>query len=1016
MTRNIRTDSFSFDTATGLSAEQVQNSRKKYGPNELTPPKRTAWWKDLLAKFDDPTIRILLFAAALSLAVTAIERYALGNGEAGFLDSLGIFFAVLLATLVGFLSERKSAREFELLNRVKEEIEVKTLRDGQFGAERIDRVVVGDLVRIDPGDKIPADGVLVESTGLYIDQAMLTGESVPARKKDFSGELVLEKLIEATRPGDEWFAARGTMAVDGHGLLLVTAVGDRTEIGGIARSLSDVDPTKSKTPLTAKLSVLAKQISVVGVIGAMTIFSVMALVAVWKSPLLPQLFHSTPAAVTLGALSLLVGGLTTRFALLPFFKRMSMETRTLGPKLLAALPMAVAAFAILLGVWGTLVTLDWFDEGIALLNEILLAFVVAVTIIVVAVPEGLPMMVTVSLALNMMKMARENCLVRKLIASETIGAATVICTDKTGTLTENRMTPVRIFLGEKVYARKDFDQLAETSDWHALCEGIAVNSEANLHVAIDANGAETVTGVGNPTECALLKFLRERKFDYLNARKNAERLFELGHNSERKMSVVAVKDSDGFTCFVKGAPERILAGCSTLLINGKPEPIGPHLEQIEQTLTAASNDALRVLALSEIRRAPQSCAVCAHREGSACAKCGERCFVGWVGIADPVRSEVPAAVETCRKAHVEVKMITGDAPATAVAIARGAGIYAGNPDELVLTSDELAAVPDESLPEVARKIRVLARSTPMDKLRLVKALHKTGEVVAMTGDGTNDAPALKYADVGLAMGVTGTEVAKEASDIVLVDDNFKSIVTGVWWGRTLFQNIQRFLQFQLSVNAVATACALIGPLVGVPLPLTVTQLLWINIIMDTFAAIALSTDPPRLRTMTERPIPRDAHIITPTMGISILTVSLYQVAILFAALFGGWFVDPEHIYDFTIPATDPNYLDHNLPSLTIFFTILVMFQFWHKINCRALRHDESPFALLSKNRLFLIIVGTITVVQIIMVQTPFLGHFFRTAPLSLRQWCDIALLTVTVVPVAWLGRRIAYYLGLEKAA
>jgi Ca2+-transporting ATPase len=380
-------------------------------------------------------------------------------------------------------------------------------------------------------------------------------------------------------------------------------------------------------------------------------------------------------------------------------------------------------------------------------------------------------------------------------------------------------------------------------------------------------------------------------------------------------------------------------------------------------------------------------------------------LIGIIGIADPIRAEVPEAVRTAREAGITVKMITGDALPTAVAIAKEAGILTGSPDELVLTSADLAKVDDNDLPDVAKRLRVLARSTPMDKLRLVKALHHDGETVAMTGDGTNDAPALKFADVGLAMGQAGTEVAKEASDIVLVDDNFASIVTGVRWGRTLYQNIQRFLQFQLSVNVVALLCAFFGPFFGVPLPLTVTQLLWINIIMDTFAAIAYSTDPPRRDTMKLKPVPRENHIITPTMGWSILINSLYQVVILFTALYFGWFLAAENQFVFYADARAPE----NLQALTVFFTIFIMFQFWHKFNCRALHVGDSPFAMLWKNRLFLWIIFAITASQVIMVQASeygnnLLGQIFRTMPLGWDQWLGITLLTATILPVAWFGR------------
>ena len=998
----------------GLTDKQVLQSRGKFGRNELTPPKRDPWWKDLLGKFDDPTIWILLVAAVLSLVVTAVERWALGNAEVSFVDSAGIFMAVSLATLAGFFSEQKSAREFELLNRVKDDITIKVQRNGQLCEIPIGDVVVGDLVRVDRGDKVPADGLLIDSTNLFVDQSMLTGESLPVRKRDRMLPISSEFSDQELSISDETAISRGTMVVDGHGFFLVTSVGDRTQMGKISQSLAGGDGTTPETPLVAKLSVLAKQISIAGVVGAMGIFMMMGLTALWKSELIWFLARYSALLAGVATSAAICAFLVVRFAFRPFFASMKMELKSPLLQLLCAIPTFVGVSAILLGICGMTglgmaVSVSHTASGLLLLKSVLLAFVVAVTIIVVAVPEGLPMMVTVSLALNMMKMAKQNCLVRKLMASETIGSATVVCTDKTGTLTQNRMRPVWIFAGGEEYTQDRFDSFQNSRYWNELVDGVAINSTADLHVEhADDPTLRTVSGIGNPTECSLLAFLDERGTDYHLPRHSGKTVFEVTHQSERKFSVVVSEKDDGKTCFMKGAPERVLDKCSTVLMKNGEEPMMAHQDTIASAISRASDQALRVLAFA--RKRITNCDGCDNNDPDRCVKCPGMTFIGMIGIADPVREEVPAAVRVCQEAGVQVKMITGDALPTAVAIAREAGIYHDLPNETVMTSEEFGRISDEELAEAASCIRVLARSTPMDKLRMVRALHRTGMVVAMTGDGTNDAPALKSADVGLSMGITGTEVAKEASDIVLVDDNFRSIVTGIWWGRTLFQNIQRFLQFQLSVNVVALLCALIGPLVGVPLPLTVTQLLWINIIMDTFAALALSTDPPRPQTMKKPPIPRDAHIITHTMGVSILVVSVWQVAILFGTLFLGWFTDSQHHYDFTIAPTSSGYLEHNRQALTVFFTVLIMFQFWHKINCRALRHDESPFTMILKNRMFIGIVATITLVQVIMVQTPTIGRFFRTEPLQLWQWSWILLITASVIPVAWFGKMLAYWL------
>ncbi len=1009
MKQKIDLGDFELNTSIGLTEEQIPIQRKKYGQNVFTPPPKTPWWRDLLEKFKDPTIRILLASAVISLIITAIEIYILKNEHASFVETIGIFLAILLATLVGYFSERKSQREFELLNKVKENIPVKVLRGGQIQKISINDVVTGDLVCLDSGDKIPADGVLLETMGLFVDQSMLNGESKPERKKPIADSFDLASVRNRFSANDDCFLGRGTMVADGHGLFLVTAVGDETKMGEIAKALTENQEDRSETPLTAKLTVLAKQISVIGVVGAMAIFSVMAVEAAVESELTSALLRTGGSVSLIGAVSLILAVLLVKFALKPFFASMDMTVKSKVITVLISLPTIAASFTIMTGIWG--ITIGQTELGIELLKSILLGFVVAVTIIVVAVPEGLPMMVTVSLALNMMKMAHENCLVRKLVASETIGSATVICTDKTGTLTENQMRPIYFFAGLKTFDQTQLSDLKNTPNWPALVNGVAVNSEANLRTETDPNDPENkkIIGIGNPTECSLLKFLAQNDIDYLAVRKQNVRVYELGHNSDRKLSVAVTEENGVRKCFMKGAPERIIPMCSTVLTEEGELLIDHNVHDgIDQAVKTASDQALRVLGFSEKILSGTGSGDCHCGDPDQCMKCSDRKLIALVGIADPIRQEVPSAVQTCLDAGIEVKMITGDALNTAAAIARQAKIYRGSEDELIMTSAELANVSEDDLPKTAKRLKVLARSTPADKLRLVKALHHDGEVVAMTGDGTNDAPALKFADVGLAMGTAGTEVAKEASDIVLIDDNFKSIVTGVWWGRTLFQNIQRFLQFQLSVNVVALLCALIGPLVGIPLPLTVTQLLWINIIMDTFAAIALSTEPPRPYTMKSKPTSRDSHIITGTMATTILVVSLYQAAILFMTLFNGWFLrTPDHLYDASIPAISPEYLKHNLEALTIFFTVLIMFQFWHKINCRALRYDESPLAMIGKNRIFIVIVLTITIIQILMVQTPQLSEIFRTTPLSLRQWLSIFALTSTVVPVAWFGRFLA---------
>jgi len=922
------------DLTQGLNNEQIKQSREQHGANSLTPPPREPWWKQLLEKFEDPTIRILIIAAAVSILIAVLEKFVLKHEDASFIDSIGIILAVLLATLAGFFSELKSAREFDLLNKVKDDILVKVLRNGAVHEVSINDLVVGDVVIVALGDKVPADGLVVESFGLLIYQAVMTGESVPVEKHGI--DKVPEEVADLAAFADDNQIYRGTMVSDGRGKFIVTHVGDHTRLGQIAANLGEA-ASESKTPLVQKLTKLAGLISRVGITGAILIFLIMSYFA--YSGWIPDWTNGTLAG------------------LLP------------------------------------------------LLKGILTAFIIAVAIIVVAVPEGLPMMVTVALALNMMKMAKENCLIRKLVASETIGSATVVCSDKTGTLTQNQMTVMWGFASQQ--ETEAIDQWKRLPDWTLLTEALAVNNEAALNIS---DGK--VESIGNPTECAMLRLLYDAGVDYQDIRKRHPLVWELSHNSARKMSLVAINKGNERIIYAKGAPERLLNCCSHVMVSGKSEPMEQHRSVINDALHRAQDQALRVIAVTVKQTPLQDNVPESFREENA-ERFVEYCdntLLALIGIADPIRSEVPQAVATCHAAGIGVKMITGDAKPTAVAIARQAGILTAA-DDVVLTSEELAALSDEELAAVIPHLKVVARSTPMDKLRLVKAMHKQGEVVAMTGDGTNDAPALKNADVGISMGITGTEVAKEASDIVLVDDNFKSIVTGVWWGRTLYQNIQRFLQFQLTVNVVALLCAFFGPLFGVPLPLTVVQLLWINIIMDTFAAIALCTEPPREHFMRRKPIKRDHSIITSSMGVTILLTALYQVLILKLILFNGWFTGKPFNFD---KASELRY-EGNLEALTVFFTAFVLFQFWNIINSRAMRLEESPFALLFRNPSFLVILTIIGVMQVAMVQCSGsfgIGEIFRTVPLSLEQWLTLTVVTATIIPAAWGIRWIVHSLGL----
>ena len=822
----------------GLTQEEVLRSREKHGENVLTPPKRPSMWRLYLEKYEDPMVRILLVAAVVSLMLSFIKQ--------DFIETIGIIAAVILATTVGFYFERDAARKFDVLTRIGEEQPVKVWREGHIIEIPRREVVVGDIVVVETGDEVPADGRLLESIDLQVDESSLTGEQITT-KAYVSGE-----TSSTSRTSEDAYAKdqllRSSMVMNGSGLYEVTAVGDETEIGHVARQATEI--TGVKTPLNLQLDRLAKLISKVGSVLATASFVVFLIHDILSNPL----WHTT--------------------------------------------------------------------DYISMSEVVLKYFMMAVTLIVMAVPEGLPMAVTLALALNMRRMLKSNNLVRKLQASETMGAVTCICTDKTGTLTENRMT---------VSMMEDIRH--QTSD---LYKAIALNTTATHEV-------------GNPTEQALLRWLVVQGVDYQQLRDENPISAREPFSTERKYMTTTVGD----TLYIKGAPEVVMDMCD--MTDDEHQTAVQQLQQWQQ-------HAMRTLAIAQ-----------------------DKTLLAIVAISDPLRKEVPAAIRQCRQAGIDVKIVTGDTVATAMEIARQTGVLDNSQltidnSRFAITGTEFAALNDSEALQMVGSLKVMSRARPSDKQRLVALLQQRGEVVAVTGDGTNDAPALNRAHVGLSLG-SGTSVAKEASDITLIDDSFRSIVQAVMWGRSLYKNIQRFIFFQLIVNVTALLLVLCGAFVGTELPLTITQILWVNLIMDTFAAMALASLPPSREVMQEKPRAKDAFIISRSMIHGIAIIGGLFFAITFALL---WYFE-------RVAGVDPT-------ELTIFFCIFVMLQWWNLFNARTLGSHHSAFRRLWACRGFLLVLAMVLVGQWLIVT--FGGRMFRTVPLSWDVWFMIIFGTS---PVLWIG-------------
>ena len=878
----------------GLTDEEVLKSRAQHGDNLLTPPKRPSLLKLYLEKFEDPVVRVLLVAALLSLVISIIENE--------YAETIGIIVAILLATGIGFFFEYDANKKFDLLNAVNEETRVKVLRNGHVMEVPRKDIVVGDIVMLETGEEVPADGELLEAVSLQVNESNLTGEPV-----------VNKTIVEADFDPDATYASnrvlRGTTVVDGHGSMRVDCVGDHTEIGKVARQ--STEQSTEPTPLNIQLTKLANLIGKIGFSAAGLAFAI-------------------------------------------FFVKDVLLAYDFG-------------------------TLQTFNDWLPVMKQTLQYFMMAVTLIVVAVPEGLPMSVTLSLALNMRRMLATNNLVRKMHACETMGAITVICTDKTGTLTQNLMQVHQT----EFYALQDGCQLTDDTVSGLVAEGISANSTAFLE---EPDGDGKPKGVGNPTEVALLLWLNARGRDYLSLREGATVADQLTFSTERKFMATLVQSQvmDGKkVLYVKGAPEIVMGKCKDVLMaDGQRVPAAEYKATVDARLLEFQNMAMRTLGFAYKVVDDDAPADCVELLAA-----NDLTFMGVVAISDPIRPDVPAAVGKCQSAGISVKIVTGDTPGTATEIARQIGLWTPQDTERNrITGAAFADLTDEEALDRVMDLKIMSRARPTDKQRLVQLLQQKGAVVAVTGDGTNDAPALNHAQVGLSMG-TGTSVAKEASDITLLDDSFNSIGTAVMWGRSLYKNIQRFIVFQLTINFVALFIVLLGSLVGTDLPLTVTQMLWVNLIMDTFAALALASIPPSEDVMKDKPRKATDFIITKAMRNNIVGMGLVFFVLLMGMLV--WFNRAEG--------------GMTTHRLTIFFTVFVMLQFWNMFNARVFGTADSAFKNISKSYGMEFIVAAILIGQLIIVQ--FGGAVFRTEPLSLTEWAVIIASTSLVL---WVGELVRW--------
>lgn len=899
----------------GLTNQQVLENRQKYGDNTFSAVEGEPLWKQFLEKFSDPIIAILLVALVFSFGISCYHFFGEDAGYSVFLEPVGILLAIFLATGVAFYFELKANKQFEILNKVNDDIYYKVIRNEKISQILRKEIVVGDIVILETGEEVPADGELLEAISLQINESTLTGEPIVNKTTN-----VAEFEEEATYPSN--YICRGTSVVDGHCIFEVKQVGDRTEYGKVFEGVQIDDSIK--TPLNEQLDKLA------GLITKLS-YSIATLVVVGRL----LVYFSNPAHSPI----------------------------------------------------------DWILFGGYLLNTLM----IAITVIVVAVPEGLPMSVTLSLAYSMRSMMATNNLVRKMHACETMGATTVICTDKTGTLTQNQMKIYETFFNK-------FSN--ENEEKQLIAESMSVNSTAYL----DFSDLEKPQVLGNPTEGALLLWLNSQGINYLPIREKTPVISQLTFSTERKYMATLVKSPEiGKTIlYVKGAPEIVMNFCQST-----DNQLNSNISksEFEQKLEQYQSQAMRTIGFAYKM---------IDNENTIISENGKLVinglnFIGITAISDPVREDVPQAIKECMQAGIQIKIVTGDTPGTAKEIARQIGLWDETcSDKNHISGTDFASLSDEELSKKLSDLRVISRARPLDKARLVNLLQQKDEVVAVTGDGTNDAPALKAAQVGLSMG-DGTSVAKEASDITILDNSFSSIGKAVMWGRSLYLNIQRFILFQLTINVVACLIVLLGAFLGTESPLTVTQMLWVNLIMDTFAALALASLPPSKKVMDEQPRERKSNIITSPMAKIIFGVGGFFVVLLFGFIQYFKHNNIQSLTDFSITNYFVNFFNFNsienglsAYELSLFFSIFVMLQFWNMFNAKAYHTGKSTFSNLQNNKAFLSIAVIIVIGQVLI--TTFGGKMFNVTPLKLEDWI---IITAGTSIILWLGE-LARLFGQNK--